>query len=65
MDFTIPCPYPSTIISCVQVLFKTGHSEMATMMFEMALEENVLGEETLGVENGLLDLHHYTASTAL
>ena len=55
----------SIFSSCVQVLFKTGHAEMATMMFEMALEENVSGEETTGVSNGLLDLHNHTASTAL
>eukprot|EP00904_Undaria_pinnatifida_P007122 jgi/Undpi1/353/HiC_scaffold_1.g00349.m1 len=47
------------------VLFKTGHAEMATMMFETALEDNFSEAEGFDSESGMLDLHSHTVSTAL
>lgn len=48
-----------------QVLFKTGHAEMATMMFETALEDNFSEAEGFDSASGMLDLHSHTVSTAL
>lgn len=46
-----------------QVLFKTGHPEMATMVFEDALADGV--EEFNSFAAPKLDLHNHTVSTAL
>lgn len=48
-----------------KVLFKTGHAEMATMMFETALEDNFSEAEGFDSDSGMLDLHSHTVSTAL
>ena len=48
-----------------QVLFKTGHAEMATMMFETALDDNFSEAEGFDPDSGMLDLHSHTVSTAL
>lgn len=45
------------------MLFKTGHPEMATMMFEDALKDKV--EELNSFAPPKLDLHNHTVSTAL
>lgn len=46
-----------------QVLFKTGHPEMATMIFEDALADDV--DELNSFAAPKLDLHNHTVSTAL
>ncbi|CAN0155751.1 unnamed protein product [Hapterophycus canaliculatus] len=46
------------------VLFKTGHPEMATMMFEQALADDAI-EELNSFNAPKLDLHNHTVSTAL
>jgi len=46
-----------------QVLFKTGHPEMATMVFEDAVRDNV--DELNSFSKPKLDLHNHTVSTAL
>lgn len=46
-----------------QVLFKTGHPEMATMVFEDAVKDNV--DELNSFSKPKLDLHNHTVSTAL
>lgn len=48
------------------VLFKSGHAEMATMLYETALPEFSTEEGmSFDVSGGTLDLHNFTASTAL
>lgn len=54
---------PTTTTTLAQVLFKTGHPEMATMIFEEALADDV--DELNSFAAPKLDLHNHTVSTAL